>query len=127
MNEDLRAVAIREWNAACSHADERMDREIAAARRSRDETVARATSEVNSFLEGTEDDLRVRVAIRSRTDYAAAWQALKDYLAEHITADEAVRQGMVDDGETELAAPFGGLVSANRSTLAKMRELEAGR
>ena len=125
MNEDLRAVAIREWNAACSHADERMDREIAAARRSRDETVARATSEVNSFLEGTEDDLRVRVAIRSRTDYAAAWQTLKDYLAEHITADEAVRVGMVNDGETELAAPFGGLVSANRGTLAKMRELES--
>ena len=52
---------------------------------------------------------------------------MKDYLAGHITADEAVRVGMVNDGETELAAPFGGLVSANRSTLAKMRELEAGK
>jgi hypothetical protein len=52
------------------------------------------------------------------------WNALRDYLSEHIAADEAVRQGMVADGETELAAPFGGLVSANRSTLAKMRELE---
>jgi len=124
MNEDLRAVAIREWNAACSHADERMDREIAAARRSRDETVARATSEVNSFLEGSEDDVRVRVKVRSRTDYETCWQLLKDYLSEHIAADEAVRQGMVADGETELAAPFGGLVSANRSTLARMRELE---
>jgi hypothetical protein len=55
---------------------------------------------------------------------AARWQLLKDYLSGCITADEAVRQGMVADGETEKAAPFGGLVSANRSTLAKMRELE---
>jgi hypothetical protein len=31
---------------------------------------------------------------------------------------------MFADGENELAAPFGGLVSANRATLAKMRELE---
>jgi hypothetical protein len=60
-------------------------------------------------------------------DPDARWHALKDYLAEHIAADESVRQGMVADGETELAAPFGGLVSANRSTLAKMRELEAGK
>ena len=58
--------------------------------------------------------------------FAARWQALKVYLAEPIADDEAVRVGMVN-GETELAAPFGDLVSANRSTLAKMRELEAGR
>jgi hypothetical protein len=57
----------------------------------------------------------------------ARWQALKDYLAERISGDEAVRTGMVADGEHELSAPFGGLVSANRSTLAKMRELEAGK
>ena len=50
-------------------------------------------------------------------DAAARWQALKDYLAESIAADEAVRQGMVADGEDAAAAPFGGLVSANRSTL----------
>jgi len=56
----------------------------------------------------------------------ARWTALRDYLSENIAADEAVRQGMVADGEDALAAPFGGLVSANRSTLRKMRELEAG-
>jgi hypothetical protein len=54
----------------------------------------------------------------------ARWQALREYLSECIAADEAVRQGMVADGEEALAAPFGGLVSANRSTLKKMRELE---
>jgi transcriptional regulator with XRE-family HTH domain len=60
-------------------------------------------------------------------DYALALQeiqAVKDYLGGCILADEAVRVGMVADGETTLAAPYGGLVSANRSTLAKMRELE---
>ena len=53
------------------------------------------------------------------------WTALQEWLADCIDADEAVRLGMVADGETELAAPFGGLVSANRSTLRKMRELES--
>jgi hypothetical protein len=57
-------------------------------------------------------------------DQSALWQALKDYLSESIEADEAVRWGMVNDAEEALAAPFGGLVSANRSTLKKMRELE---
>jgi hypothetical protein len=53
------------------------------------------------------------------------WQALKDYLAKAIDADEKVRVGLVADGQFEQALPYGGLVSANRSTLAKMRELEA--
>jgi hypothetical protein len=62
---------------------------------------------------------------RARADAAEArWQAVKDYLGGCILADEAVRAGMVADGETEKSAPFGGLVSANRSTLKKMRELE---
>jgi hypothetical protein len=127
MTADVRAVAIREWNAACTHADDRMAREIAAARERRDETVTRATDEVNNFLAGSEDGVRITAAVKSRPDHAAWWQALKDDLAERIAGDEAVRQGMVDDGEDALAAPFGGLVSANRSTLRKMRELEAGK
>lgn len=69
-----------------------------------------------------EAEVALKAAISLIT--AARWQALKDYLSDHITADEAVRQGLMDDGETEQAAPFGGLVSANRSTLRKMRELE---
>lgn len=56
----------------------------------------------------------------------ARWKALKDYLTKAIDADNAVHSGFIGDGELALAAPFGGLLSANRSTLAKMTELEAG-
>jgi hypothetical protein len=79
----------------------------------------------------TDDGQAARNEILGRALEAAAplitdarWQALKDYLTGCIEADEAVRAGMVADGEDTLAAPFGGLVSANRATLAKMRELE---
>jgi len=58
---------------------------------------------------------------------AERWQALKDYLAERIEQDFAVHVDAVNAGDTHGAASYGGLVSANRSTLAKMRELEADR
>ena len=41
--------------------------------------------------------------------------------------DHPVHQGYVKLGDLAGAAPYGGLLSANRSTLAKMRELEAGK
>jgi hypothetical protein len=69
---------------------------------------------------------RARVATGSAGE-RDRWQALKDYLAERIDADETVRAGLVEHGETKLSGPFGGLVSANRSTLAKMLELETGK
>lgn len=55
------------------------------------------------------------------------WAELKDYLCKSIDADTPVHEGYVRDGDLAGAAPFGGLLSANRSTLAKMRELEASR
>jgi hypothetical protein len=57
----------------------------------------------------------------------ARWAALKVYLGERIDADEAVRKGFAEMGDLAVAGAHGALVSANRSTLAKMRELEAGR
>jgi hypothetical protein len=54
------------------------------------------------------------------------WDALKDYLSRLIEQDLAVHKSFLDAGDMATAAPFGGLVSANRSTLAKMRELERG-
>ena len=54
------------------------------------------------------------------------WTALKDYLAQQIEQDLAVRQAALIDGDLVSANAHGTLVSANRSTLAKMRELEAG-
>lgn len=53
------------------------------------------------------------------------WAALRDYLNGQITADAATHQGFLAAGDLDSAAPFGGLLSANRSTLAKMHELEA--
>lgn len=54
------------------------------------------------------------------------WQALKDYLGEQIDADDAVHRGFLAAGDMATAAPFGGLLAANRATLGKMRELEDG-
>jgi hypothetical protein len=56
----------------------------------------------------------------------ARWQALKDDLTARINSDQAVHAGFLAAGDMATAAPFGGLLSANRTTLAKMRELEAG-
>ena len=52
------------------------------------------------------------------------WEALKDYLRQQIDQDSAVRRDFLAAGDMATAAPHGGLVSANRSTLSKMRELE---
>jgi len=54
------------------------------------------------------------------------WDALKDYLRDRIDSDLAVSQEARAAGYTGTANAHGALVSANRSTLAKMRELEAG-
>src|ERR1035441_2678641 len=55
----------------------------------------------------------------------ARWQALKDYLCERIDGDSAVFQGYTDRSDLAGAALTAGQLSANRSTLAKMTELEA--
>lgn len=55
------------------------------------------------------------------------WSALKDYLRTRIDGDAPVHREYVKAGDLAGAAPFGGLLVANRATLSKMRELEAGR
>lgn len=55
------------------------------------------------------------------------WAALKDHLSRQVEQDLKVHQEAVAAGDTASAASHGALVSANRGTLAKMRELEAGR
>lgn len=57
----------------------------------------------------------------------ARWSALKDYLTRQIERDIAAAEGFRSTGDTGAGAAHYALVSANRSTLAKMRELEAGR
>jgi hypothetical protein len=55
------------------------------------------------------------------------WAELKADLIRRIDADVVVFESFRDAGALAEAAPLGGLLSANRSTLAKMRELEADR
>ena len=55
---------------------------------------------------------------------AERWQALKEYLGQQIDSDDNVHRGFLAAGNLAIAAPFGGLLTANRTTLAKMRELE---
>ena len=55
------------------------------------------------------------------------WQVLRRYLGERIDAADAVHRGFLAAGDLPGAAPFGGLLVANRATLAKMTELEAQR
>ena len=57
-------------------------------------------------------------------DNDTRWQALKGYLSTQIKQDDAVRASFHEMGDTATASAHGALVSANRSTLAKMRELE---
>jgi hypothetical protein len=57
----------------------------------------------------------------------ASWQALKDDLTKRINSDHAVHAEFLAADDIAAASPYGGLLSANRSTLGKMRELEAGR
>ena len=52
------------------------------------------------------------------------WQALKDYLGKQIDADDKVHRGFTEAGDHVRAAAIGGLLTANRNTLAKMSELE---
>lgn len=53
---------------------------------------------------------------------ADRWQALKEYLGQQIEADFAVFDEVCLDSLERRG--FGGLLTANRNTLAKMRELE---
>ncbi|HEY2090153.1 MAG TPA: hypothetical protein VGH54_29545 [Mycobacterium sp.] len=55
----------------------------------------------------------------------ALWQSLKDDLTTRINSDHGVHAHFVAAGDMTAAAPYGGLLSANRTTLAKMREMEA--
>jgi hypothetical protein len=59
----------------------------------------------------------------SPAEWAAIWQALRDDLNRRIDADAKVFESFAG---TPQQAAFGGLLSANRTTLAKMRELERG-
>jgi hypothetical protein len=55
----------------------------------------------------------------------ANWQALKDDLQALIDSDYAVHAWALGEGDLVTAVPHGALVSANSTTLGKMRELEA--
>jgi hypothetical protein len=69
------------------------------------------------------EQLPARTADEPKTP-GQCWAALKDYLGERIDADEAVREGFTGMGDLDTARAHGALVSANRATLARMRELE---
>ena len=56
---------------------------------------------------------------------ASRWATLRDYLADQIEADEVVHQRLAFGTPGRLM--LGNRLSANRSTLARMRELEAGK
>lgn len=56
-----------------------------------------------------------------------AWQELKDYVRQQIDSTFPVHKYAVEAGDMQVAAPLGGILSAHRSTLAKMTELEAQR
>lgn len=74
-----------------------------------------------------EDASSVLDQMRGWAQIPDRWQSLKDWLGEQIDHDEAIRISFTDypdDGVTSRA--HGSLVAANRNTLAKMRELEAG-
>lgn len=60
----------------------------------------------------------------SPREWSERWQALKDHLGREIDADARIFDGMPAD--TPGRGGIGGLLSANRNTLAKMRELEKG-
>jgi hypothetical protein len=70
----------------------------------------------------------VRSSERDRVliQFKVNWAALKDYLTQRIEQDSAVAKGARAAGDPLTARSHGALVTANRSTLAKMRELEAG-
>lgn len=57
----------------------------------------------------------------------AMWQALKDYLAKEIDQDLEVAVSCAGADLAATRATHYALVAANRATLGKMRELEAGR
>lgn len=54
------------------------------------------------------------------------WAALKADLIKRIDEDAAVLEGYREAGLLARTPTLGGLLSANRSTLSRMRELEAG-
>ena len=55
---------------------------------------------------------------------ASRWATLSDYLADQIDADEVVHHRLAFGAPERLM--LGNSLCANRSTLARMRELEAG-
>jgi hypothetical protein len=55
------------------------------------------------------------------------WQELRDYLAEQVEFDDEAADGADVDGNEVAAERQRALVESGRATLAKMRELEAGR
>lgn len=57
-------------------------------------------------------------------EWSERWQALKDYLGQEIDSDDKVHRCFLAEGDLAGAAPFGGLLAANRNTLGKMAELE---
>ena len=80
----------------------------------------------DDFINATESDLPGElIAWRDAAVAAerARWQALKDYLGATIDADAKVFDSFAG---TPQQPAFGGLLTANRNTLAKMADLESG-
>jgi len=79
--------------------------------------------EVRKIIAGrltrTIDEASIDAAVKSAAD--SRWEALQADLTARINSDYAVAQSVPG---TEVAAAHFSLVSANRTTLAKMRELE---
>lgn len=96
-----------------------------------------AISDDRYFHGGTMDDAKEQAErwLERFTSYLGAlfpetpdarWSALKDYLVQQIDSDAAVAESFRQVGDRGVSAAHYALVSANRSTLARMRELEAG-
>jgi hypothetical protein len=57
----------------------------------------------------------------------ACWQELREFVTQQIDNTYLVHKHAVETGDRQVFAPLGGILSAHRSTLSKMTELEAGR
>jgi hypothetical protein len=66
------------------------------------------------------------VSALSPAEWSRNWQALKDYLAAEIDANLEVAVSCDGEELKPTKAAHYSLVAAQRATLAKMRELEAG-
>lgn len=83
--------------------------------------------EANSkWAETAEQMVAQAEEVMSRGPVAQPWDALKAHLSLQVEQDSAVMRSFRQAGDEASASSYGGLVSANSSTLAKMQALEAG-